>query len=79
MSVRSCLVEPSITEGSMGATRTVFEFKCPKGHRSEERYPPGTSYETHGHILCPECLKADVVNRAYLIFACPEKPNAGRS
>ena len=72
MTVRSCLAEPpSIwTEASMPPTRIVFEFKCPNGHVTEEKYPPGTSYDAHPHIICPQCK--DKLVRAYIIFACPE-------
>ena len=52
----------------------IFEFKCTKGHVTEKRYPPGTSYDKYPHILCPECMKVPTapLNKAYLIFACPE-------
>ena len=51
----------------------IFEFKCTLGHRTERRYPPGTSYDSYSQILCPDCLKAGETKEAYLIFACPEQ------
>jgi hypothetical protein len=52
---------------------TIFEYKCTEGHRTEKRYPPGTPYDSYGHILCPHCLEAGKAKDAYLIFACPER------
>jgi len=71
MNGRVCLAEPTVIEGPMGVTRLVFEFKCNRGHRSEQRHPPGTKYDDHPYIVCPECK--ETINRAWLIFACPEK------
>jgi len=50
----------------------IFEFKCPKGHVTERRFPPGTKYDDHPHIICMKCPQG-VIERAYLIFACPER------
>ena len=70
MSVRSCLAEQTITEVLMPGG-VIFEFKCQKAHVTEQRFPPGTSYDAHPQIICPVCPKG-VIERAYLIFACPE-------
>jgi hypothetical protein len=69
---RSCLAEPPVIEDVMGATRVIFEFKCRHGHVTEQRFPPGTSYDSHPHIICMKCPQG-VIERAYLIFACPER------
>jgi hypothetical protein len=51
----------------------IFSFKCPQGHLTDRRFPPGTPYAENDEITCLECLKADVANQAYLIFAFPEQ------
>lgn len=51
----------------------IFSFKCPQGHLTDRRFPPGTPYADNDEITCLECLKADVANQAYLIFAFPEQ------
>jgi hypothetical protein len=72
MTVQSCLAERPVPEVAMGATRLIFEFKCRFGHKTEQRFPPGTSYDAHPHIICMKCPQG-VIERAYLIFACPER------
>jgi hypothetical protein len=51
----------------------IFSFKCPQGHLTDRRFPPGTPYDQNDEITCPECLQADVLKQAYLIFAFPEQ------
>jgi hypothetical protein len=50
----------------------VFDYKCDAGHKLSKNFPPRTEYDKHAQLICPECLKADKTNWAYLIFAYPE-------
>lgn len=50
----------------------IFSFKCPQGHLTDRRFPPGTPYDDNDEITCPACLNADVLAQAYLIFSYPE-------
>ena len=55
------------------AGRVVFDYKCSKGHETEELFPPGTSYDSRSQLLCPTCLAEGHPNDAYLMWASPEK------
>jgi hypothetical protein len=53
----------------MGATRSIFKYKCEKGHLSEKTFPLGTRHDDYDETTCAECLHHNEVNFAYLIFA----------
>ena len=52
----------------MGGIRQVYTFKCPQGHITTEIFPGGTKVDDHDEISCVECLKADVLEMAYVVF-----------
>jgi hypothetical protein len=63
----------------MGRTRHLFIFKCSKGHETEKIFPLGTRLEDYDETTCAECLKTNVVARAFVVFICParEKTDGG--
>lgn len=49
----------------MGATKSVFKYKCALGHVTTKLYPLGTRIDDYDETSCVECLRP-----AYIVFAC---------
>ena len=59
----------------MSGIKHLYTFKCLKGHVTAKMFPPGTRLDDHDETTCTECLKANEVKTAYVIFveSKPEK------
>lgn len=53
----------------MSATRRIFSYKCKKGHLTTKTFPLGTRFDDNDETECAECLKQDVLETAYLVYA----------
>jgi hypothetical protein len=52
----------------MSATRKLFQYKCKGGHLTEKSSPLGTRHDDNDETACLTCLKADILETAYLIY-----------
>jgi len=53
----------------MGATRSLFKYKCEKGHLTTKTFPLGTRINDYDETTCKECLDQQEVKTAYIVFA----------
>jgi hypothetical protein len=53
----------------MGATRSVFKYKCAAGHLMTKVLPLGTRVDDYDETTCKDCLDQGEVKPAYIVFA----------
>jgi hypothetical protein len=53
----------------MGATRSLFKYKCVSGHVTTKVFALGTRINDYDETTCPECLKQGDVKPTYIVFA----------
>lgn len=61
---------------AMGKTRSLFLYKCVRGHLTEKTFPLGTRYDEYDETTCLKCLEQHDVKAAYLIYAKPTNTGA---
>lgn len=55
----------------MGKTRSLFIYKCARGHVTERTFPLRTKYDGEDETTCMTCLDSGDLNTAYLVWAEP--------
>ena len=53
----------------MGATRSLFKYKCLRGHVTTKAFALGTRIDDYDEVTCPTCLKQGDMELAYIVFA----------
>jgi len=53
----------------MGATRSVFKYKCEAGHLMTKSFPLGTRIDDYDETTCAVCLDKGEVKPMYIVFA----------
>jgi hypothetical protein len=56
----------------MSGIKHLYTFKCQKGHVIVKMFPPGTRLDEHDEETCAECLKANELKTAYVIYVEPK-------
>jgi hypothetical protein len=64
---------------AMGKTRSLFIYKCTRGHVTERTFPLGTKYDGEDETTCMPCLDSGDLNTAYLVWAEPTSAREKRN
>ena len=56
----------------------IFSFKCPQGHLTDRRFPPGTPYDDNDEITCPRCRSIIDIQPDGVPFGTPFTWAAGK-